>query len=351
MKYIGNKTRLLDFIYDAVVDAGLPTEGVFVDLFSGTASVGRYFKDKGYKVISNDFMTYSYIAQYVLIGINTMPSFSNVSKEGIAGTLALLNSIEPVKGYIYDNFAPGGSAGRQYFSDANAMKIDAMRDQIEDWNNSKLLTKDEYYILVNSLIDAADFVANISGTYGAYLKIWRSMALKDINLLPPKLSDNKLVNEMYQQDANNIIRKLEADMVYLDPPYNQRQYAPNFHVLETLAVWDKQRLTGKTGLRDYSKHKSAYSQKAKAVAAFEDLVRNIKARFVVLSYNNEGIIPRSDLLRILHTVGDVKEYTTGYKRFRTERDHEKRHYKPVGDRVLEHLFIVTLDSVMHKKAK
>jgi adenine-specific DNA-methyltransferase len=343
MKYIGNKTRLLDFIYDAVVDAKLPTSGTFVDLFSGTGSVGRYFKDKGYKIISNDFMTYSYIAQYVLIGLNKMPSFDKVSKNGITGALELLNSLKPTTGYVYDNFAPSGSAGRQYFSDANAMKIDAMRDQIEDWRENGLLTKGEYCILVNSLIDASDFVANISGTYGAYLKIWRSMALKDIELLPPKISDNRLTNKVYQEDANDLIKRLRADIIYLDPPYNQRQYASNFHVLETLAVWDKQPLSGKTGQRDYSSKKSAYSQKTKAKQAFEDLIANIDAKYVILSYNNEGIIPRDDIIRVLDKAGTVKEYTTNYRRFRTERDHEKRHYKPVNDQVLEHLFIVALE--------
>lgn len=347
MKYLGNKTRLLKFIYNAVIDSGLPKEGIFLDLFSGTGSVGRYFKNKGYKIISNDFMTYSYIAQFVLIKLNKMPAFSKVSSEGIIGAVEFLNNLSPTKGYIYENFAPSGSVGRQYFSDVNAMKIDAIRDQIENWKNKKLLNNEEYYVLINSLIDAADFVANISGTYGAYLKIWRSMALKNLKLLMPTISDNDLINEVYQQDANDLIKEIKADIVYLDPPYNQRQYAPNFHILETLAIWDKQQLSGKTGQRDYSSKKSAYSQKTKALEAFEDLIKNIDAKYLILSYNNEGIISRENILRILSDVGSVKEYTTDYRRFRTERDHAKRKYKPVGDRVLEHLFIVTLGDSTH----
>ncbi len=343
MKYIGNKSRLLGFIYDAVLDSKLPKSGTFIDLFSGTGSVGRYFKDKGYKIISNDFMTYSYTAQYVLIKLNKLPSFTKISSTGLKGALETLNALEPAMGYVFNNFAPGGSAGRQYFSDANAMKIDSIRDCIETWNKQGLLTDAEYQVLVYSLINAADFVANISGTYGAYLKIWRSMALKDINLLPPSVSDNSMTNYVFQKDANLLIKEIKGDIVYLDPPYNQRQYAPNFHLLETLAVWDKQELYGKTGQRDYSSKKSAYSQTTRAVQAFEDLINNINAKYIVLSYNNEGIIPRDSILKILNNAGTLKEYTTDYRRFRTERDHEKRHYNTINDKVLEHLYIVKIN--------
>ena len=136
------------------------------------------------------------------------------------------------------------------------MKIDSIRDQIEDWKNEGKISQEEYYVLVCSLVNAADFVANISGTYGAYLKIWRSMALKQLTLLPPSISDNNCDNEIYQTDANELIKRVDANVLYLDPPYNERQYAPNFHVLESLSVWDKMELKGKTGQRDYSKTKS-----------------------------------------------------------------------------------------------
>lgn len=343
MKYIGNKTRLLDFINESIIKAKLPQNGIFIDIFGGTGSVGKYFKNKKYKVIANDFMTYSYIAQYVLIKINQIPSFNKISKNGISGVLQELNSISPKNGYVFNNFAPSGKEKRQYFSDDNARKIDAIRDRIEKWRNDKLLSDDEYYILVYSLIDAADFVANISGTYGAYLKIWRSMALKKLELKIPDITNNKLKNEVFQEDANLLIKKISGDILYLDPPYNERQYASNFHLLETLAVWDKQDLVGKTGQRDYSKKKSAYSQKGNSIKAFEDLIINANTRYIILSYNNEGIIPRDEILRILNNKGKVTEYTTDYRRFRTERDHDKRQYKKCDDTVVEHLYIIKID--------
>jgi adenine-specific DNA-methyltransferase len=210
MKYIGNKTRLLDFINESIIKAKLPQNGIFIDIFGGTGSVGKYFKNKKYKVIANDFMTYSYIAQYVLIKINQIPSFNKISKNGISGVLQELNSISPKNGYVFNNFAPSGKEKRQYFSDDNARKIDAIRDRIEKWRNDKLLSDDEYYVLVYSLIDAADFVANISGTYGAYLKIWRSMALKKIELKTPDITNNKLENKVFQEDANLLIKKISS---------------------------------------------------------------------------------------------------------------------------------------------
>ena len=341
MKYIGNKTRLLDFIWESAVASHIPAEGTFIDAFGGTGAVGRHFKEHGFRTISNDLMTYSYIAQYVTVCINQMPDFHNISDNGIDGVLAVLNDEKlQQEGYVFTNFAPSGDFHRQYFSDDNAKRIDAIRDLIEDWNTQGLLSKDEYYILVYALVDAADFVANIAGTYGAYLKIWRSMALKPICLKAPSLVDNHQQNEVYQEDVNTLIHSLQADVLYLDPPYNERQYAPNFHVLETLAVWDKQTLTGKCGQRDYKDKKSKYCARMEASRALADLVKNAHVRYIILSYNNEGIIPREDILSILQSKGQVTEYTQSYRRFRTERDNEHRHYKECDDKVAEHLYVV-----------
>ncbi len=342
MKYIGNKTRLLDFIDESLAKEGIVAKGTFIDIFGGTGSVGRFYKERGMRVISNDIMTYSYWAQYVLISINTMPTFERVAKGGIEEVLSILNNPNLTKeGYIFDNFAPGGRAGRQYFSDQNARRIDAIRELIEEWKDSGLLSKDEYAILVYSLVDAADFVANIAGTYGAYLKIWRSMALKPICLKVPNIFNNNQENIVYQQDANSLIQSISGDILYLDPPYNTRQYAPNFHLLETLSVWDKQPLIGKSGLREYKDKKSRYCSKKEAYNALKELVANANASHIVLSYNDEGIISREEIYSILSTRGGVKEYIKNYRRFRTEKDNEHRHYKKCDDKVLERLYIVS----------
>lgn len=345
MKYIGNKTRLLDFILDSIKASNIPLEGTFIDIFSGTGSVGRHFKELGFRIISNDLMTYSYFAQYVSLKINSMPSFEHISYKGIDGVLEILNDASLKKeGYIYNNFAPGGKEKRQYFSDENAQRIDAIRDKIEEWNIQGKLSEEEYCILVNSLIDASDFVANVAGTYGAYLKIWRSMALKRIELKKPEIFNNEKNNIVFQKDANTLIKEITGDILYLDPPYNSRQYAPNFHVLETLAVWDKQPLTGKCGQRDYTTKKSRYCSKKDASVALSELIRQANVKYIVMSYNNEGIIPSNEIVSILSSRGEVVKYQQIYRRFRTERDNENRHYKDCDDKVSEILYVVGVNN-------
>ena len=343
MKYIGNKTRLLDFIESSMTKSEIPFNGIFCDIFGGTGSVGKFFKGKGFKIISNDFMTYSYIIQYVSVYLNQMPTFEQLNLGDVESVIKFLNNLKPIEGYVFENYAPSGTYGRQYFSDINAKRIDAIREQIENWHKTHLLSIDEYYVLLSSLINAADFVANISGTYGAYLKIWRSMALKPLTLIVPDINDNHKENEIYQEDANDLIKKIKCDVLYIDPPYNERQYAPNFHVLESLAIWDKQELKGKTGQRDYSDKKSKYCFKNYAINAFSNLISNVNSKYIVFSYNNEGIIPKTEIVNILKNKGELTEYTMDYRRFRTERDNEYRKYKQCDDKVVEHLYIVKVD--------
>lgn len=347
MKYIGNKSRLLGFIESSLTEAQVPFHGTFADVFSGTANVGFHFKKLGMKIISNDIMTYSYFLQKAMLEINTIPKFTQVKKllnlSSSANVQELLDSIsqiEPQKGYFFQNFSPSGVAKRQFFTDENGQIIDGIRDELEKWQRMGLVDDLEFCYLLSSLINAADHVANMSGTYGAYLKIWRSVALKKLKLQPIELFDNGQKNIILKGDSLEIIKSINGDVLYLDPPYNSRQYASNFHVMESLAVWDKQELRGIVGLRNYQNQKSDFSSKREATSAFRELIEGAQFKYIVLSYNNEGIIKREDILSTLEERGKLTEFVTDYRRFRTERDHEKRKYKEVDDKVLEHLWIV-----------
>lgn len=345
----------MDFIDNVVEKENLPKRGIFLDIFTGTTNVAQHYKKKGYKIIANDFMTYSYVFQSAYIKTNQYPEFKkllsskyfknvngnfNDKKEPLKIVIDYLNKLPDKKGFMFKHYAPGGEHKRQYFSNENAIKIDATRNQIDKWNKEGLVSDEEFNILLASLIDAADFVANTSGTYGAYLKIWRSMALKPFIMKVPELIEGDIDHEIYKEDSNEIIDKFKADILYIDPPYNSRQYAPNFHILETLARWDNPVVNGKTGLRPYANQKSGYSQKEKSQEVFSDLINKAKADYILMSYNNEGIIPKDFILDTLGKKGKVKIYKKDYRRFRTERDHENRHYKVSDDRVQEIVYFV-----------
>ncbi|MBL7131703.1 MAG: DNA adenine methylase [Candidatus Omnitrophica bacterium] len=357
MKYIGNKLRLLPFIDKVVKEENLPPKGTFCDIFTGTTNVAQFYKKRGYKLITSDIMNYSYVFQYAYIKNDEYPKFEELIRskkiksnrqiittkyDALAFVISYLNTLSGKKGFIFKHYAPGGQYKRQFFSNENAQKIDAVRNEIETWKVAKLINESEYYILLSSLIDAADFVANMSGTYGAYLKIWRSMALKPFTMLVPQLIESNITHEINNRDSNKLIKEIECDILYIDPPYNTRQYAANFHILETLACWDNPKVNGKTGLRPYDSQKSLYSQKTTCNKAFSELIKNADTGYILMSYNNEGIIPDEFIRETLSKRGKVKVYRQTYRRFRTERNHEKRQYKVPDDRVTEQIYFVKI---------
>jgi adenine-specific DNA-methyltransferase len=347
MKYLGNKSRLLPFIHNSLEVSGVNFDLSLTDLFGGTGSVAQHFKKQGMAVTGNDFMTYSYQMMKATIGLNQTPNFTELKSylgigkdEPIDSVLNVISNLKEVAGYCFENFAPDGPQKRMFFTNENAKKIDSIRDSLDYWQVQGHINEFEFDYLLASLINAADHVANMSGTYGAFLKIWRSVALKPLELRKLEIIDNGRENFVYQRDAVKLLPSLSGHVLYLDPPYNSRQYASNFHMLETLAVWDKQILRGVAGLRDYEDQKSDFSSKRLAETALAKLIENANFDFIALSYSNEGIIPQNRLQELLSSRGKLMSFQTPYKRFRTERTHENRKYKTDDDLVTEHLWVV-----------
>ncbi|WP_408954566.1 DNA adenine methylase [Natroniella sp. ANB-PHB2] len=345
MRYIGSKEGLLPFI-DEVLEKNSIERGTFVDLFSGTGVVGKHFKEKGFKVISNDNLFFSYILQFVSIEMNTYPKFEGlelkkeVSFERCREVIDLLNLLEGEKGFFYHNYSPAGQSNRMYFTKENASKIDSVREKIEIWYKQKKIKKKEYYYLIYSLIQAIPYVSNTTGVYGAYLKSWDPRAKKDLTLEVPKITEGSKECVSYNRDANELIRNIKCDVLYLDPPYNNRQYASNYHILETAAKWDNPDIYGKTGLRPYDDQKSLYCYKSKALDVFKDLVEKARAKYIVLSYNIEGIMDKEDIIDILLTISTnekIKAYGEDYRRYRSDSN-TKRNYKQCNDMVKENIF-------------
>ena len=243
MKYLGNKDRLINFIESSLREAEVEIDNArVIDFFAGTGSVSRFFLAHGCEVTAVDNMHYSEAEMYKSFGFFQEPKFhelrSYLNGETIDDLLFYLNNLKPVKGYFFDNYAPSGKFKRKYFSDENAMKLDAIRDKVELFK--PLISKEKYLYLVGITVDAADLVSNTAGTYGAFLKIWRSMALKKITLRKPTvpITTKHSKIEILCEDVLKTASMHRCDIAYLDPPYNKRQYAANFHVLENIAVND-----------------------------------------------------------------------------------------------------------------
>ena len=332
MNYIGSKNKLSDFIrqtvYD-VVDKDLSNK-IFCDLFAGTGIVGRNFKAETRKVISNDFEFYSYALNRNYIGNHQKFDYENLIEE--------LNSIDGKSGFISEEYSENGRSKRLYFSEENGKKIDAIRQKIEDWKIAKKINEDQYYLLLCSLLEAADKIANTASVYGAFLKQIKKSAQKKLEIVPALFELTENAHEVYNEDSNSLIQKIEGDILYLDPPYNARQYGANYHLLNTIAKYDHFSPKGKTGLRDYQKAK--YCSKVEVAKSFEDLIKNAKFQHIFLSYNNEGLMAESEIRNILSKFGKYDIFTTEYQRFRADKE-ENRNHKASG--TTEYLYYLQKD--------
>ena len=317
MNYIGSKYSLMNFITETVTSVvGSDNNGIFADLFAGTGVVGSTFKKKGYTIISNDIQYYSYVINRHLIGNDPPIDVSNFE---------YLNDLPNVQGFIYKNYCAGSGSGRNYFTDKNGMKCDAIRIELELLKNSNKIDFDQYYYLLASLINSIDKYANTASVYGAFLKNTKKSAKETfvLDLLP--IIDGASDCKVYNKNANDLARNVRGDILYLDPPYNARQYCTNYHVLETIAKYDAPQLRGKTGLREYSAQKSKYCSSRTVREEFDDLIKNAKFKYIFLSYNNEGLMPFEDIKSIMERYGKYEVFSTEYHRFKSDNDENRNH--------------------------
>jgi adenine-specific DNA-methyltransferase len=354
MNYIGSKLSLLEFLEESinkVVDKNCNT---FCDLFAGTGIVGSYFKRKGYKIIANDIQYYSYVLNRHYIGNHKELNFAKLTKEipdlksiGVKNRKNLvcnyLSDLRGVKGFIYKNYCLSGTKdkkeSRQYFSDENGMRCDAIRQKIENWKEQSLISDDEYYFLIASLVESIDKYANTASVYGAFLKKLKKRAQNNLILKPAELIIDDQDHEVFNEDINKVAEKIEGDILYLDPPYNQRQYATNYHMLETIAKFDNPKIHGKTGLREYQDQKSLYCSRIQVKRAFKDLIFKAKAKYIFLSYNNEGLMTLDGIKEIMSLRGKYGYFTKEYNRFKADKD-ENREYS--ANKTLEYLHYVAI---------
>jgi adenine-specific DNA-methyltransferase len=329
-RYLGNKNSLLEFISE-IIEKEIESFYSFCDLFAGTGTVGNHFNSQNRKVISNDLLYQNYIS------ISAFLNDKKFNRNKIEDILKELNSLEPHhENYFSKHF------GDRYFSKEVAKKIGSIREEIRSlFKNSEISTK-EKQILVTSLIYSMDRIANTVGHYDAYIKKPIREQKLNLEMLEIDLEKNQN-NEVHNCNANKLIRDIECDILYLDPPYNSRQYSDAYHLLENLAYWEKPEVFGVAKKFDRSKIKSDYN-KANATEVFRDLIENAKAKYILLSYNNMGNkgnsrsnarIEDKDILEILGNRGEVKIFEKEFKEYNTGKKKRENN--------IERIFLVEVE--------
>lgn len=308
--YLGNKTGVLNLI-DDILKTEVGSFSTFCDIFAGSGVVGHYFNKFNISVISNDILLSNYLT------LTAWLSPDEINEEKLLKFINHLNSLNPEdENYVSLNF------GNKYWTAENARKIGAIREEIDNLE----VTFREKSVLITSLLYSMDKVANTVGHYDTYLKKIKKSAMKPLTLALPHLPDavNK-GNRVFNEDANKLIREIECDVLYLDPPYNSRQYCDAYHLPENITRWEKPALHG-TAMKfreGRDSLKSSYNKK-NAPEAFLDLVQNAKCRFILLSYNNmkEKGDPRSNakisdesIIKTLENRGKVKIFHQQHKAF------------------------------------
>lgn len=353
MRYIGNKTKLLAFIRRVLRQRGIRS-GVAVDPFCGTASVARELKRLGFSVVASDIMAYACVLAKAYVEATREPDLRAAARRlGAHGTdlravVRELNRLPVSPGFVTANFSaplPGGSpAGRMYFTTENAARIDTIRGLLQEWRGDGTIDDGGYFVLLAALIEGADRVANTTGVYAAYVKSWQPNARRPLELHARRVvPGNGCV--AHRADALALVAGLEPfDLLYLDPPYNARQYAGYYHIPELIAQgWfhEEPVLRGKTGLLPDDDKRTDWSRRSKCERALEALLASARCKHIVMSYNAEGIIPEAVIERLLKEYGrraSYQKYGRRYRRYRSDADGENRKY--AGDVVEEFLYCV-----------
>jgi len=357
--YIGNKRKLLDLIQRAMVHTDTGSSGIFLDLFAGSGVVSRMAKSLGYQVIANDWEPYARPINTCYVASSAPPAFSRLG--GYEEAISRLNSLPSRVDWITEHLCPRDDedydidVDRMFYMRKNGMRIDAIRHQIETWRAEGTIDDTESCCLLAPLLYQACYTSNTSGVFKGFHNGWGGQtgtALyrigADLTLSPAVFFDNGVQNSVVCKDAQLLAEDLshdEVDIAYLDPPYNQHPYGSNYHVLNSITLWDKPQLSRhitrgtKSAIRtDWrTDRRSAYNHRSRATDAYVQLLQTLNARFILTSYSTDGTIPLDDMLRANAQRGHVHLEMKHYKRYRVSSQRFSK--KPVNVE-----FILMLDT-------
>lgn len=321
-RYTGNKYKLMNWISKLIED-NCPNCHSFFDVFAGTGSVSDYLFGNYDRFIINDFL---YSNNVIYKGFFLNEKYDSIKINNIRDFYNNINSNKIRNNYVSKNF------GNKFFNINDAKKIGYIREDIEKKYRNYEINDKEYYILLSSLLYSFDKIANTCGHYDAYRKIKNIPERFVYDLINPKeINSNKLI-EIYQKDSNKLSKEIKADVAYIDPPYNSRQYSRFYHVIENIAQWKKPKLYG-TAMKPKEENMSDYC-KVTAPVAFNDLIQNLNVKYIVVSYNNtydskssssKNKITLDEIETILSNKGETKRFEKKYKAFTTGKTELNNH--------------------------
>lgn len=321
MRYLGSKGSVVEQLLDLVEDR-VPA-GTLCDPFGGIGTVGAAAKQRGYAVTAGDQLAFAHAFQVARIEAGRRPAFKKLRPLGLHGAAAVedhLSTLPDRTGWIVREYAQS----RRFFTLANAAKLEAVNRKITDWAVSGALSQYEEKVLRASLINCADRVANTAGTYYAYLKAWDRKALKpfDFQLIAPTRGSGNC--KVRLADAKDLVSSRSWDVLYLDPPFNGRNYGRYYHLPESLALGKTYAVTGRAGVPVREVPRSRFYSSSKAAAALRDLLKVADCQLLVFHYAPDGIIPADVIARELRKYGTVSRHVLDANGYTTKRVSRRR---------------------------
>lgn len=302
IKYIGSKRTLLPVLVELL--AGFPELTSVIDLFAGTSRVGHALKGAGHRVVANDHNAYA----HCLARCYVQADREDIIEE-VAPLIDELNAVPSQAGYFTETFCERS----RFFQPHNGARVDAIREAIAQRD----LSPHVQAVVLTALMEAADRVDSTCGLQMAYVKQWAPRSFKPLTMRIPDVLPRVPAGacQALRMDANDAAAT-EVDVAYIDPPYNQHSYLSNYHIWESLVLWDKPEVYGVACKRvDCRERKSDYNSKRRHRDAFVNLIDRVAAPLIVVSFNNEGYQSRAEIEETLSGRGEVFVVTKDFKRY------------------------------------